>query len=195
MGLAGMIVVFVAMAIAVIRPCAATQYMVGGTAGWDASTDFSSWLMNKTFAVGDTLDFQYSSLHSVMVVSKSDYDSCQTSNALQSFSDGNTQIKLSKPGSMYFICGTPGHCVGGMKMGVNNIQGAAASSPSSPPATASPSKPAPGTPSTTNTPSTSTTPAKQSPVAKSAATSISHSHENLFGTVITVAGLFLSSFI
>lgn len=133
--------------------------------------------------------FQYSSLHNVMVVSKSDYDSCQTGNALQSFTDGNTQIKLSKPGSMYFICGTPGHCVGGMKMGVNNIQGASASSPSSPPATAtSPSTPVPKTPSTPTS-----TPATQSPVGKSAATSISHIHGDCFGIVIAVAGLLLSS--
>jgi len=192
MGSAIVIVLSVAMAIAMVIPSEATQYTVGGTAGWDASTDFNSWLMNKTFAVGDTLVFQYSSLHSVMVVNKADYDSCQTSNALQSFTDGNTQIKLSKPGSMYFICGTPGHCVGGMKMGVNNIQAATASSPSSPPgASASPSKPNPTTPSTTSP----TTPAKQSPVGKSAATSISHSHGNFFGIVIAVVGLLLSSFI
>lgn len=192
MGSAIVIVLSVAMAIAMVITSEATQYTVGGTAGWDASTDFNTWLMNKTFVVGDTLVFQYSSLHSVMVVNKSGYDSCQTSNALQSFTDGNTQIKLSKPGSMYFICGTPGHCVGGMKMGVNNIQAATASSPSSPPgASASPSKPNPSTPSTTSP----TTPAKQSPVGKSAATSISHSHGNIFGIVIAVVGLLLSSFI
>lgn len=194
MGSAIVIVVFVAMAVAMaVMPCEATQYMVGGSAGWDASTDFNSWLTNKTFAVGDTLVFQYSSLHNVMVVSKSDYDSCQTGNALQSFTDGNTQIKLSKPGSMYFICGTPGHCVGGMKMGVNNIQAATATSPSSPPtASASPSKPTLTTPPTTTTPNT---PAKQSPVGKSAATSISYGHGNIFGVVIAVVGLLLPSFI
>lgn len=202
MGLAAMIVVFVAVAIAVVRSRAATQYMVGGTAGWDASTDYNTWLQGKTFAVGDTLLFQYSLLHSVMEVSKSDYDSCQTSNALQSFSNGNTQITLSKPGNMYFICGTPGHCAGGMKIAVNAQGAANAGSPAVSPASAPTSSPASG-PASSSKPVSSTplgitpavspnahSPATRSPVPKSAATTISYNGGRVLGLL---TGLLLFS--
>lgn len=183
-------------------PCGATQYIVGGTAGWDASSDYSTWLQGKSFTVGDKLLFTYSSVHSVMEVSKSDYDSCQTSNALQSFSNGNTQITLSKPGNMYFICGTPGHCAGGMKLAVNVKAAAAASggSPAASPAAAPSGSLAPAPHSTTtpvsSTPFTGTiaptpdihSPATRSPVPKSAATTISFSRGRVFGVL---SGLFL----
>jgi hypothetical protein len=125
MGVAATVVLSIAIAIALVMHCGATQYTVGDSAGWDTSTNFNSWVQGKSFAVGDTLDFQYSSLHSVLEVSKSDYDNCQTGNALQSFSDGSTKIPLSNPGNMYFICGTLGHCASGMKMAID-VQSAAA---------------------------------------------------------------------
>lgn len=31
------------------------QHVVGGSQGWDASTDFNSWVSDKTFKVGDQL--------------------------------------------------------------------------------------------------------------------------------------------
>lgn len=142
MGVAATVVLSIAMIALVIMvmPCGATQYNVGDSTGWDTATDFNSWVQGKSFAVGDTLNFHYSSLHSVLEVSKSDYDSCQTGNALQSFSDGSTQIPLSNPGNRYFTCGTPGHCAGGMKMAID-VQAAAANGGSPGTSSASPSAP------------------------------------------------------
>lgn len=72
-------------------------------------------------------------------VSKADYDSCQITSALQSFSDGNTVIPLSSPGKRYFICGTPGHCNQGMKVEITTL--ATSVSPATSPA-ATPLSPA-----------------------------------------------------
>jgi len=183
MGVASVVLLSVAMAIALVMPCGATQYTVGDKAGWDTTTDFNTWVQGKPFTVGDNLNFQYSSLHSVLEVSKSDYDSCQTGNALQSFNDGNTQIKLSNPGNMYFICGTPGHCTGGMKMAIN-VQAAAANggstaiTPSSSPASPSPFDPV----------SSITPPSNSRQTHSSAGTSTSVA---VSGIVIIVAGISL----
>lgn len=37
----------------------ATQHVVGGSDGWDESTDYNSWAKGQTFKVGDTLGKEY----------------------------------------------------------------------------------------------------------------------------------------
>jgi hypothetical protein len=83
--------------------------------------------------------FQYSMMHTVAEVSSADYSACSTSNSIQSYSDQNTKIALTKPGTRYFVCGTPGHCSGGMKLAVT----VAAAGATTPAAGATPA--APGT--------------------------------------------------
>ncbi|KAH9744593.1 Uclacyanin 1 [Citrus sinensis] len=113
----------------------AANYTVGGpNGGWDTATDLRTWATSQKFLVGDNLIFQYPSSHDVTEVSKPDYDSCQTSNKIQSYTDGNTVIPLSSPGKRYFICGAPGHCTVGMKVEIDALA-------STSPAPASPSKP------------------------------------------------------
>ncbi|KAL3647537.1 hypothetical protein CASFOL_008505 [Castilleja foliolosa] len=108
--------------------CSATVYTVGDSSGWDISTDVDSWKNDKTFAIGDTLLFQYSQYHSVSEVTKQNYDGCNTTNVLQRSSNGNTTFTLTGPGDRYFVCGNRLHCLGGMKLHVNLI-GNRASSP------------------------------------------------------------------
>ena len=38
-----------------IKEGSATKHIVGGSDGWDESTDYDSWAKTQTFAVGDTL--------------------------------------------------------------------------------------------------------------------------------------------
>ncbi|XP_022716248.1 stellacyanin-like [Durio zibethinus] len=97
----------------------ATTYIVGDTSGWDISTDLDSWASGKRFDVGDVLLFQYSSYHSVNEVTKQSFESCNTTDALGTFSNGNTTITLSNAGDRYFVCGNQLHCLGGMKLQVN----------------------------------------------------------------------------
>ncbi|GLU00364.1 hypothetical protein SLE2022_177410 [Rubroshorea leprosula] len=112
----------------------AANYIVGDGNGWNQGVDYNSWTQGKTFNVGDTLLFTYGGNHGVDVVDKSDYDNCVSSNALNSYSNGNTTVTLSKAGSMYFMCPTLGHCSSGMKLEVT-----VGSSSSSPPGTTTPS--------------------------------------------------------
>ncbi|KAK2360028.1 hypothetical protein P8452_64117 [Trifolium repens] len=101
----------------------AGQHVVGGSQGWDASTDFDSWVSGQTFKVGDQLVFKYSSgLHSVVELgSQSDYKNCDLGNSVNSMSTGNDVVKLNKAGTRYFACGTLGHCGQGMKVKITTV--------------------------------------------------------------------------
>jgi hypothetical protein len=39
----------------IMKEAFAGQHVVGGSQGWDASTDFDSWVSGQTFKVGDQL--------------------------------------------------------------------------------------------------------------------------------------------
>lgn len=76
--------------------------------------------------------FKYSSgLHSVVELgSESDYKNCDIGSAVNTMSSGNDAVKLSKPGTRYFACGTSGHCSQGMKVKITTGKGNAPSSSS-----------------------------------------------------------------
>ncbi|KAL0366380.1 UNVERIFIED_CONTAM: Blue copper protein [Sesamum radiatum] len=131
----------------------AAVYTVGDSSGWAMGGDYGSWTTDKTFAVGDTLVFNYAPGHTVDEVSANDYKTCTTGNSLSSDSSGATSITLKSAGSHYFICGVPGHCSGGMKLAVT-VAAAASSGGST---GASPSAGTTTSPSTT--PTTTTSPA------------------------------------
>ncbi|XP_010248962.1 PREDICTED: mavicyanin [Nelumbo nucifera] len=100
-----------------------TQHVVGGSQGWGESTDFSAWTSGRTFKVGDQLVFKYTAgLHTVVeLADENAYKSCDTSSAVDSMDGGNSVVKLSKPGTRYFACGTPGHCDQGMKVKIKTV--------------------------------------------------------------------------
>ncbi|KAG5028516.1 hypothetical protein JHK87_012030 [Glycine soja] len=111
----------------------AAQHVVGGSQGWDQSTDFKSWTSGQTFKVGDKLVFKYSSFHSVVELgNESAYKNCDISSPVQSLSTGNDVVKLDKPGTRYFTCGTLGHCSQGMKVKITIRKGNAPSPALSP---------------------------------------------------------------
>ncbi|CAL5381239.1 unnamed protein product [Camellia sinensis] len=123
------------MILVIAAPAAyATQYTVGDASGWAQQVNYITWVSGKTFRVGDTLLFTYvATMHSVDVVSQSDYNSCNTANALTSYTGGNNNVYLTTTGSMYFICPTPGHCQSGMKLAIT-VAAAGTSPPPPPPA-------------------------------------------------------------
>ncbi|CAL9120302.1 unnamed protein product, partial [Musa textilis] len=131
------------------------NYDVGGPAGsWDLATNYTQWVSGKAFRVGDTLTFKYASSHDVLEVSSAAYSSCTTSNPISTSTGGKTVVTLNGTGSRYFICGTPGHCAGGMKLQID-----VASSTSTPP------------PSPSSTPRSPVAPSPRSPSALSPASS------------------------
>ncbi|KAB1211762.1 Blue copper protein [Morella rubra] len=111
----------------------AAQHVVGGSQGWDESTDFNAWASGQTFKVGDQLVFKYTSgLHSVVeLANEKAYKNCNIGSALDSMNSGSDVVKLNKPGTRYFACGTLGHCNQGMKLKIKTVAGNAPSSPAS----------------------------------------------------------------
>uniref|UniRef100_A0A1J3HCA7 Uclacyanin-3 n=2 Tax=Noccaea caerulescens TaxID=107243 RepID=A0A1J3HCA7_NOCCA len=115
----------------------AVTFQVGDTAGWNTGVNYTTWVGGKTFRVGDTLEFKYGPSHAVFVVDKAGFDGCDGSGATQRFSNRDTKIDLTKVGTIHFLCPSPGHCLGGMKLAVPVL--AAASSPITPSPSPSPS--------------------------------------------------------
>ncbi|KAK4477322.1 hypothetical protein RD792_016539 [Penstemon davidsonii] len=138
--------------VSIHKEALATKHVVGGSNGWDESTDFDTWSSSQTFKVGDQIEFKYTSgLHSVVeLASESAYKSCNIGSPLDSLNGGSNTVKLDKAGTRYFACGTSGHCEQGMKVKITTV-GADASSSS----TTSPSSPADASSATTATASES----------------------------------------
>ncbi|XP_077251497.1 blue copper protein-like [Tasmannia lanceolata] len=136
----------------------ATVYTVGDTNGWATNVDYSTWTSGKSFAVGDSLVFNYGGgAHTVDEVSTSDYSSCTVGNSITTDSSGTTTITLKTSGTHYFICGVVGHCSQGMKLSVT-VGGGTTTTPSTPTSTTPPSSTTTTSPTTTTaTPSDSST--------------------------------------
>ncbi|KAI3751157.1 hypothetical protein L2E82_22203 [Cichorium intybus] len=96
----------------------ASTYVVGDNSGWDISTNLDTWEQDKKFIVGDVLVFQYASTDSVCEVGQQSFQTCNTTNVIKCFSDGNTSIPLTSPGERYFFCGNRLYCYSGMKLDV-----------------------------------------------------------------------------
>ncbi|CAO1943431.1 unnamed protein product [Urochloa humidicola] len=126
--------VCVAVALSLIHAVTAADYVVGDpNGGWDGKTNYKSWAAAQTFAPGDTLTFKYNTYHNVLEVTKEAFESCTTSNPISFDNSGTTTVLLTMPGTRYFICGAPGHCLNGMKMEIEVADRPAPTTPSSPP--------------------------------------------------------------
>ncbi|XP_015055683.1 mavicyanin [Solanum pennellii] len=112
--------------------CYGKDHIVGGSDGWSQSGDYSTWASTQTFIVGDNLVFNYGGSHGVNVVSKDDYDNCNTGNALLSYTGGQNSIPLSSAGDMYFVCPTLNHCDTGMKLAIKVEGTSSATTPATP---------------------------------------------------------------
>ncbi|XP_039164340.1 cucumber peeling cupredoxin [Eucalyptus grandis] len=159
---------------AAIRGCSAqTSHAVGDSLGWTippgGSIAYSTWASNKTFVVGDTLVFTFTTgAHDVAEVTKAAYDGCNSTSPISFQTTGPASIRLNHSGEHFYICTFNGHCGLGQKLAINvTASSAATPSPSPAPTPSSPS-PAP-TPSSTSpapTPSsTSPAPTPTSPAA------------------------------
>ncbi|MCL7026732.1 hypothetical protein MKW94_001397 [Papaver nudicaule] len=119
MGIIGQVSFAVLMVFSIAAvPNLAKEYIVGDAEGWTMNVDYTSWANGKTFAVGDSLVFNYGAMHTVDEVSETEYDSCATGNSITSDSSGASTISLKTSGTHYFICAAMGHCDSGMKLAV-----------------------------------------------------------------------------
>jgi hypothetical protein len=52
--------------------------------------------------------FQYGVSHNLTEVGSADYIACSATNSIQSYSDQESKINLTKPDARYFFCSTSG---------------------------------------------------------------------------------------
>ncbi|KAK4428470.1 hypothetical protein Salat_1146600 [Sesamum alatum] len=109
---------FLVLSMAVLPSTLATNYVVGGNLGWNLGVDFAAWLASKSFHVGDTLHFDFTSPHTVAVVDQSAYLSCDASHPISNDVSGSFTFTLSSSGVYSFISAWAGDCDAGLKMQV-----------------------------------------------------------------------------
>ncbi|KAK8460568.1 hypothetical protein SEVIR_2G352800v4 [Setaria viridis] len=124
----------------------ATNYTVGGSDLWDTYIDYDKWTTDKTFVVGDTIEFKYMPYHNVLEVTEEDYAACNPGSPISTHSGGDTAFELTAAGTRYFICGIPRHCLNGtMHVKITTVPYGAAQAPlNAPPADAFAPGPAAG---------------------------------------------------
>ncbi|XP_042496556.1 early nodulin-like protein 1 [Macadamia integrifolia] len=96
------------------------EFEVGGSNGWvvpplNATKIYSEWASRNRFRVDDSIRFKYKK-DSVMVVSGSDYNQCDSTHPMFFSNDGNTVYHFDHSGSFYFISGVLSHCKRGQKV-------------------------------------------------------------------------------
>ncbi|KAK3404727.1 hypothetical protein EUGRSUZ_K01042 [Eucalyptus grandis] len=97
----------------------AWEFYVGGEDGWvqNPSESYNHWAERNRFQVNDTLIFEYQKgKDSVLVVTKDDYNSCDTNTPLLSLTDGASRFKLDRSGPFFFISGIADRCNAGQKL-------------------------------------------------------------------------------
>ncbi|KAL6283904.1 hypothetical protein ACE6H2_014833 [Prunus campanulata] len=102
--------------------CFGAIYGVGDSNGWTSRglVDYNEWASTKDFHVNDTLIFTYNNqFHNVMQVTNQDFQSCNTTSAMATYTSGSDTVTLNRSGHFYFLCGTPGHCQHGQKVDIN----------------------------------------------------------------------------
>ncbi|KAB5568372.1 hypothetical protein DKX38_002165 [Salix brachista] len=98
---------------------ASTVYQVGDSAGWTSmgGVDYQDWSADKNFHVGDVLVFNYNiEFHNVKQVTSQDFEACNATSPIATYTNGSDAINLERIGHVYFICGFPGHCQAGQRI-------------------------------------------------------------------------------
>ncbi|XP_050245984.1 early nodulin-like protein 1 [Quercus robur] len=146
----------------------AHKFLVGGKDGWGSnpSENYNHWAGRNRFQVNDTLLFKYKKgSDSVLVVTKDQYNSCNTTSPKQSLTDGESVFKFDRSGPFYFISGTGDHCKKGQKLIIIVLAVRNKTRHAPPPSTAPVPKPPVSPSPTAETPASP--PTTQPPVAKS----------------------------
>ncbi|XP_020225583.1 mavicyanin [Cajanus cajan] len=131
-------ILFVLVAVALTMPHSteATEHVVGGGAGWIISPEgasfYSSFAANTTFRLNDTLVFNFKTgSHNVVTVSKKSFETCNVSEAMESFNTGPARISLNRTGEFYFACSFPHHCMLGQKLSIDVTAASSSLAPAS----------------------------------------------------------------
>ncbi|XP_062114535.1 blue copper protein-like [Humulus lupulus] len=113
------LIVIVAIGSVLFHAVSGANITVGGSSGWDLTSDLQAWTAETPFHVGDSLVFSYAGAHDVLEVHEEDYESCNISHPIKTHNDGDTVVPLNQQGTRYFVCGRQGHCLMGQKLQVH----------------------------------------------------------------------------
>lgn len=148
---AGRLMLLAVVAVALVQHAqGAITHTVGGADDWTEpgggnslnSSYLNDWASTQTFVPGDSLLFEYTvNAHDVLEVSEANYTACDLSSPIQTWTNGNTTVTLNSTGTLYFICGYPGHCLAGQKVAINVTSASASPSPPPPSSTTPPPSP------------------------------------------------------
>ncbi|URE47081.1 Early nodulin-like protein [Musa troglodytarum] len=106
-------IVLVGVLLGLVASGSAYEFHVGGSHGWveHHHEKYNSWAERNRFQVNDTLLFKYKAGEdSVLVVTDTAYKSCNVTNPIESYTDGNTVFKFNRSGPFFFISGAADHC-------------------------------------------------------------------------------------
>ncbi|XP_055962067.1 blue copper protein 1b-like [Mercurialis annua] len=133
----------------------ATDYIVGDDKGWTIFYNYTNWVKDKNFYIGDAIEcmlttytlngvvFKYTAgYHNVAKVNETAFRNCDNSSAGPILYTGNDRIVYGTPGNVWYICGLAKNCEGGQKLAIT-IQPTPPPSPPFPPPAAAPAHPAP----------------------------------------------------
>ncbi|XP_004305675.1 PREDICTED: uncharacterized protein LOC101308788 [Fragaria vesca subsp. vesca] len=115
------VVLVIALAAAVLHGTEAKKYQVGGDLGWTippgGASTYASWASKHTLKVDkDTLVFNFKAgENDSTIVTKENYDSCNTKDPLYQIKSPGVVVGASTPGTFYFTCSFAGHCHKGQR--------------------------------------------------------------------------------
>ncbi|KAK6156618.1 hypothetical protein DH2020_010866 [Rehmannia glutinosa] len=117
----------------------ARDFVVGGKkSSWQVPSSpdqYNKWAEKTRFQIGDSIVLKYDGkTDSVLEVTEENYKSCNKSNPIKLYSDGNTKITLDKSGPFFFISGAEGHCDKGQKVEIKVLSSNHGHSPAPSPA-------------------------------------------------------------
>ncbi|BBN05158.1 hypothetical protein MPTK1_3g10810 [Marchantia polymorpha subsp. ruderalis] len=129
------------ISLGLLQTALAAEYVVGDATGWtyDETLKFyNDWAASKTLKVGDSLKFNWVSVHDVVEMSQADADACNSvGNKISEWQESGAVVDLTTAGTHSYICSIGSHCNAGMKMTVT-VLAADTSTPASPPPPATP---------------------------------------------------------
>nr|KYP69187.1 Blue copper protein [Cajanus cajan] len=98
----------------------ASVYTVGDQDEWSSQTNYARWAERHSFNRGDVLVFKYvKGQHNVYEVSEETFRSCDASSGvLAKYESGEDEVALNEVKKYWFICNVVGHCLGGMRFGI-----------------------------------------------------------------------------
>ena len=74
---------------------------------------------NNSYVVGLSVFEYHPQIHNVMLVTHSDFQACNATTPMATYTTGNDSYPIKTHGHHYFLCGVPGHCLAGQKVDIN----------------------------------------------------------------------------